>query len=69
MTDKLKRNFARTLSYTCWTMLGIMVIWKGNLDRGMGMSDCIVGIALFFAGLISYTYEFTSSAAARKAAR
>lgn len=68
MKTLVRQRFFRTLAYTCWTMLALMVVWKGNLDRGMNAGDCVVGIVLFFVGLTAFTYKPTSSLGAAQRA-
>lgn len=54
---KLRQHFAKTLGYSCFTMMGVLAIWKGDLDRGMSAGNCLIGCMLFFVGLASITYE------------
>lgn len=55
--DQIKRNFAKTLGYTCFTMMLVVMLLRGDLDHGMSASYCAFCVALFFIGLPALTYE------------
>lgn len=62
-----RKHFAKTLGYTCFTMMLVVMLWKGNIDHGMGAGYCAVCIVLFFIGLPALTYEPFSGAAQKEA--
>jgi hypothetical protein len=62
MHARTKKNFAKTLGYTCFTMVLVMAIWKGDLDRGMSVPNLLIALVLGYVGLISLTYEPSSGA-------
>lgn len=66
--DQTKRNFAKTLGYTCFTMSFVVMLLKGDMDNGMSARYCLMLLVLGFVGLISLTYE-PFSGAVRKAAK
>lgn len=67
--DQIKRNFAKTLGYTCFTMIGVIAIWNGASRHGggIGVGEGIAMLILGHLGLLSLTYAPSAHQIAAKA--